>query len=156
MGAASVPVTGIAGKGDSGLGTACFAVDSASMLPALPGSLCSGESVPVTFAAGKGETCSGAADGTLEERDSSPVDALVAPLLVVVLASDVLVPSAGRKRPVLSPRRRRVAGDGALRASGKLATGSFFPCPFSSKTASPSAFCHIGSKRPRGRGAKRR
>src|SRR5437588_1095095 len=154
MGVASVTVTGIAGKGDSGLGTACFAVDSAS--PGLPGSLCDTESVRVTFAAGKGETGSGAAGGTAEVRGSSPVDALAAPLLVFVLASDVSVPSTGRNRPVLRPRRRRGDGNGVLRAAGKLATGSFLPCPFSSKAASPSAFCQMGSKRPRGRGAKRR
>src|SRR5260370_35832983 len=90
MGVASVPVTGIAGKGDSGLGTACFAVDSAS--PGLPGSLCDTESVRVTFAAGKGETGPGGAAGTEGVRGSSPVEALAAPLPAFAPARQRFVP----------------------------------------------------------------
>src|SRR5260370_18384298 len=89
MGVASVPVTGIAGKGDSGLGTACFAVDSAS--PGLPASLCDTESVRVTFAAGKGETGAVAVAVTAGGRVASPVEALPTPLLLVAPASDTSV-----------------------------------------------------------------
>ena len=124
IGAASAPVTAIVGKGDNGLGADCFAVDSASVVPGLPGSLCDSGSVRVTFAAGEGGTGSGAADGTPWERDTSPVDAGGAALLVVALAGDVSVPSTLRNRAVL--RRERVDEKDILRAAGREPVGSLW------------------------------
>ena len=46
----------MAGKGDNGLGVDWFVVDTASVVPGLPGSLWDTGSVPVTFAAGAGGT----------------------------------------------------------------------------------------------------
>src|SRR5256714_6320086 len=133
------------GKGDNGLGVDCFVVDTAPVVPGLPGSLWDTGSVPVTFAAGAGGTGSGAAKGTAGERGTFALDAGGAASFVAALASDVSVPSALRNRAVLRPTRERFDERGVSGATGKAVDGVF----------SPSAFCQIGSKRLRGRGAKR-
>src|SRR5256714_4582961 len=164
----------MAGKGDNGLGVDWFVVDTAPVVPGLPWSLWDNGSVPVTFAAGTGGTGPGAADGTPGERGTFPLDAggaasLVAALasdvsvgtpgergtfpldaggavsLVAALASDVSVPSVLRNRAVLRPRRERFDERGVSGATGKAGDG----------VTSPSPFCQIGSKRLRGRDAKR-
>src|SRR2546423_11180704 len=135
----------MAGKGDNGLGVDWFVVDTAPVVPGLPWSLWDTGSVPVTFAAGTSGTGSGAADGTPGERGTFPLDAGGAASLVAALASDVSVPSVLRNRAVLRPRRERFDERGVSGATGKAGDG----------VTSPSPFCQIGSKRLRGRDAKR-
>src|SRR5205823_14626808 len=96
------------GKGDNGLGVDCFVVDTASVVPGLPGSLWDTGSVPVTFAAGTGGTGSGAVGGRPGERGTFPLDAGGATSFVDAPASDVSVPSALHNRDVLRPRRERL------------------------------------------------
>src|SRR2546421_12991409 len=113
----------MAGKGDNGLGVDCFVVDTASVVPGLPGSLWDTGSVPVTFAGGAGVTGAGAADGTTGEKGTFPLEAGGAASFVAAPATAVSVSPELRNKDVLRPTRQRFDEHGVSEAPAKADDG---------------------------------